>query len=240
MTPYLDIDGDLRRISLSLRRRRLFIPLWKCKGLLITHKYLPSFFVTGYTCFNTKACWASERHAIWRLQGGHRMANQEHLDILKQGVKTWNQWRKEHPDIKPDLSGAIPNCLDLGHVDFSQTNLSQAYLGETDLTHAIFFKADLREADLTHAKLSSAEFDEANLTSAVLYGADLSDANLYGADLSGAILSDADLSRAKLVGTNFTDATLTNCKIYGIAAWNVELRGAKQDIFDPPVLAHQV
>ena len=32
------------------------------------------------------------------------MANQEHLDFLKQGVEVWNQWREENPDIHPDLS----------------------------------------------------------------------------------------------------------------------------------------
>ncbi len=34
------------------------------------------------------------------------MANQEHLDILKQGIETWNQWRNKHKDIYPDLGGA--------------------------------------------------------------------------------------------------------------------------------------
>ncbi len=29
--------------------------------------------------------------------------------------------------------------------------------------------------------------------------------------------------------TNFAGATLTNCHIYGIAAWSVELKGAKQN-----------
>jgi hypothetical protein len=37
------------------------------------------------------------------------MANQEHLEILKQGVKIWNHWRKEHPEIKPDLSSTLYN-----------------------------------------------------------------------------------------------------------------------------------
>jgi hypothetical protein len=41
-----------------------------------------------------------------------RMANQEHVDHLEQGVTHWNQWRHEHPDIRPiliraDLSRAI-------------------------------------------------------------------------------------------------------------------------------------
>lgn len=33
------------------------------------------------------------------------MANQEHVEILKQGVKTWNKWRDDNDDITPDLSG---------------------------------------------------------------------------------------------------------------------------------------
>jgi hypothetical protein len=35
------------------------------------------------------------------------MANPEHLEILNQGVESWNKWRKENPHIKPDLSEAF-------------------------------------------------------------------------------------------------------------------------------------
>jgi uncharacterized protein YjbI with pentapeptide repeats len=50
------------------------------------------------------------------------MANQEHLDILKQGVETWVQWRLEHSEIRPDLnradlSGAHLNLADLRSAD---------------------------------------------------------------------------------------------------------------------------
>ncbi len=31
------------------------------------------------------------------------MANQEQLDLLKQGIAAWNTWRQEHPHIRPDL-----------------------------------------------------------------------------------------------------------------------------------------
>lgn len=34
------------------------------------------------------------------------MASQEDLNLLKQDVEAWNQWRKEHPDIQPDLKDA--------------------------------------------------------------------------------------------------------------------------------------
>ena len=32
------------------------------------------------------------------------MANQEQLDLLKQGTEVWNTWRKQHPSLRPDLS----------------------------------------------------------------------------------------------------------------------------------------
>ncbi len=44
------------------------------------------------------------------------MANQEHLDILKQGVETWNRWRQEHPEIRASLHEA----------DLRYANLSEA------------------------------------------------------------------------------------------------------------------
>lgn len=34
------------------------------------------------------------------------MANPEHLAILKQGVSKWNEWRKENPEVEPNLSYA--------------------------------------------------------------------------------------------------------------------------------------
>ena len=34
------------------------------------------------------------------------MANEEHVAILKKGVAAWNEWRRENPDIRPNLSEA--------------------------------------------------------------------------------------------------------------------------------------
>jgi hypothetical protein len=34
------------------------------------------------------------------------MANQEQLDILKQGIEVWNAWRVKNPDVMIDLSNA--------------------------------------------------------------------------------------------------------------------------------------
>jgi uncharacterized protein YjbI with pentapeptide repeats len=56
------------------------------------------------------------------------MANQEHLDILKQGVAMWNWWRQKYPEIQPDLSSANLYGTDLHAADFSGADVRRANL----------------------------------------------------------------------------------------------------------------
>ena len=76
------------------------------------------------------------------------MANPEHLEILKQGVDKWNPWRKDHPEIMPDLR--------------------EADLGEANLSKAKLFKADLSKANLGGANLGGTNLSGANLGGANL------------------------------------------------------------------------
>jgi uncharacterized protein YjbI with pentapeptide repeats len=157
------------------------------------------------------------------------MANQEHLNILKQGAMTWNQWRKEHAHIQPDLID-----VHFGTQNFSNPHFIRADLSHANLSRAVLMRLDLREANLSGADLSHANLVRADLSGANLSEADLSHANLKrvnfsGTNLSHANLSEADMSGAQLVKTNFAEATLLHCRIYGIAAWEVELKGARQD-----------
>ena len=101
------------------------------------------------------------------------MANQEHLGILKQGVKVWNDWRKGHPDpfLSPNLTSASLNNTVLAGVNFYRTNLNNARLRGADLTGAIlvnafFVRAELRDATLTNARLTAAQLSRADLRSA--------------------------------------------------------------------------
>ena len=151
------------------------------------------------------------------------MANNKHVEILLQGVKVWNSWRRKYPKIKPDLSTFSLRGADLSFVDFSKT-----YLENSDLRDAKFTGANFQNAHLYNTDGRNAIFDKANLTNAVLQralfqkvklrGAKLDMANLYEAnfekaDLSGASLRGADLKDAKfgeaiLKGVNFNDANL--------------------------------
>jgi hypothetical protein len=86
------------------------------------------------------------------------MANQQYLDLLNQGVNTWNTWRKNHPDVYPDLSGA---------------DLCGANLINTDLTGTNFSGADLVEVNLSHANLNNANLYEAHFSQTIFANVNL-------------------------------------------------------------------
>lgn len=176
---------------------------------------------------------------------GDNMANPGHLAILKQGVVTWNGWRKQNPEIQPDLSradldGAHLIEADLRGVDLRETYLNEAYLIEAHLNEAnlrgaqlieaylrwAYFRgadlrgahlrgADLRRADLRGAHLDGANFNEANLSVADLRGAYLHGGDLHGADLRGTHLDEADLQRANLRYAQLSRCDLTRAKLSG-------------------------
>jgi uncharacterized protein YjbI with pentapeptide repeats len=141
------------------------------------------------------------------------MANQEQLDILKQGGDIWNAWRNEHPDEYIDLSGIDLHGIDLhrtnlGRVNFNYANLREAKLYDAYLMAALLIEADLRMANLSGTNLVGANLNRAKLNEASLIRADLRGANLIEADFSRADLSVANISDARLEKANFREAKL--------------------------------
>jgi hypothetical protein len=57
-------------------------------------------------------------------------------EILKRGVEAWNKWRKEHPEVRPNLSGVDFGRSHLTNVNFSHANLTRAELWHADLSNA--------------------------------------------------------------------------------------------------------
>jgi hypothetical protein len=169
---------------------------------------LPGLEKAVYTVNRTKRAVNSDYTHLQELSALRRpWENREPIEPIDRLIKersAWNIWRMQHPEVRPDLSG----------YDLRDADLSGYDLRDADLRKANLRKADLRKADLSDADLSDKTF---------------SDENFSGANLSGANLIRANLSRTLLIETNFTGATLTDCIIYGIAAWNVQLEGARQD-----------
>ena len=71
------------------------------------------------------------------------MANDKHVALLKQDVEAWNAWRRENPNVPPDLSEA-----DLNGAILSMAWLTEAAVSDADLHRAILRSGDFSEADL--------------------------------------------------------------------------------------------
>lgn len=149
------------------------------------------------------------------------MAHQGYVDFLKQGVETWNQWRRENRHVKINLTGVNLSDANLAGVDLSGVNLSGANFNCADLS-----EANLTRAILTGANLSRAMFIEANLSGADLSGADLLRSHLGEVNLSGAILTGANFNGADLTGANLRRADLSRTILSQAYLMNANLSGA--------------
>jgi len=64
------------------------------------------------------------------------MANQDHLDILKQGIDVWNQWKQKHLDIAPDFIGSSLFDANFHQANFQGASFNNANLGRTSFNNA--------------------------------------------------------------------------------------------------------
>lgn len=177
------------------------------------------------------------------------MAIQQHVDLLKEGVGVWNQWRRENPDRIPDLSGIdiMPEQVPQGPGGrILRQNYSNINFKGVDLTGASFFMAIFSNAHFDGAKmekisladcyLGGVYFNNANLTGAIFNGSELNHADFTNAilvnssfvqtsmwltDFSNADLRNSDFERAMLVEAVLKGANISGSRIYGISAWNI-------------------
>lgn len=169
------------------------------------------------------------------------MANPAHLEILRQGVAFWNEWRKANPMERMDLSDANLSRAILREINFSAANLKNANLTGADLCNACLNRADLGSANLNGAKLNSSEmiaafaqkasFVKTHLSKATLLGtnlalADLNLADFNSADMRIANLSGANLNSATMRDVNLADANLSNANLSQTDLGSTNLSGA--------------
>jgi len=164
------------------------------------------------------------------------MAIPQHLEVLRQGVQAWNEWREQNPEVEPDLAGADLSKADLKEADLRETDLRWADLTAANLQAANLNRADLRRATLSRTNFNLARLSEANLSETYLWGADLSKADLTKAifirsDLASVDLSESDIRRADfrwayLIGAKFDGADLSGANLIEANLSKSELSGA--------------
>lgn len=147
------------------------------------------------------------------------MANEEQLALLRNGVKEWNQWRTENPDVEIDLTLANLKGAKL----FWERRLNSAKFLEAN-----FSRFDLKGANLVFINRSGANFTNADLTGADLTGADLENADLTSAHLKHTKLKGANLSYTTLSGATIDAETIsTNAKGITRGVNGIYSRGTK-------------
>ena len=160
------------------------------------------------------------------------MANEQHVAFLKKGVRSWNDWSKDNPNITADFTGAALNGINLSQALLDRANLSGADLSNSNLVGANLYKADLTRANLNGANLQSANLFRACLFQARLRGAnlchaDISETDLRDADLSKANLNDSSIIKANLNGANLNEADIIQARMRGATLFKANLCEAR-------------
>ncbi len=137
------------------------------------------------------------------------MVDQQHANLLKKKVKTWNQWQRQHSNIHPDfrnadLEGAQLSFAQLQRADLHGAKLCNTLLCNTNLRYVDLSGADLCYANLNHADLSHADLTGANLSNAKLHHTDLHDTTF-----KETILTNTNLSYALLQNTTFANVDIS-------------------------------
>ena len=74
---------------------------------------------------------------------GENMAQDDHVAILDRGIKAWNKWRDNNPNLLPDIREADISEADLRGIDFTGANLSRTNMSGADLFGAVLLGAIL-------------------------------------------------------------------------------------------------
>lgn len=155
------------------------------------------------------------------------MANEEHLAILKQGVKVWNEWMNEKIPTGIDITEALLREIELGFPDLSGADLQGMELAGSDFRGTNFSKANCQEINLVKADLRYANFEQANLSCANLIGASLEQTNLTKSELQ-----NADISMANIRFSTFIRANLSGAKFFRVFLSGVDFIEAILDEAD--------
>ncbi len=136
------------------------------------------------------------------------MANEEHLALLKKGSDSWNQWREENPDVKPDFIKADLRGTKLQKANLSNSNLEEVKFQFSNLSGAVFSGANLKKAkfqdvNLSNVKLDNADLQQTNFFEANLQHADMENSNLQGAQFN----EDTTLFQTNFKGANLIEAS---------------------------------
>jgi len=125
------------------------------------------------------------------------MANSEHLTILNNGLQLWSDWRKNNPEVQPDLSRINLSGFNFTGINFTDTNLLGTNFSESVLADANFEGANICWTNFDNAILQRASFRNTKLLDSSFKHSDIRWVDFKGADIIGADFSSSQVSGVK-------------------------------------------
>ena len=141
--------------------------------------------------------------------------NEDHVEIVKEGVDAVAKWRDANPGVVLDLKSADLAGCDLSGIDLSGAELSQANLSESRLAKTNFDSADLTYADLSKSIAHNASMKNANLDYSTLKQANLSYVDFQNASAKFANFNSSLMLAANFEGANLHHSFMKECKLSG-------------------------
>jgi uncharacterized protein YjbI with pentapeptide repeats len=165
------------------------------------------------------------------LNRGWVMANAEHEKFFQGNITCWNEWRKAHLEILPDLSTAVFENLDLTGINLSQVDLRGAVFRNCVLKSANFESANLTGA--TFSGITSAK--EASFLYAVMRENEITNCKWHkvcfnNTDISATSIVECEFDNCELLSTNLMGVNWSNCLLSNC---NLEDATLRVDHFDP-------
>jgi uncharacterized protein YjbI with pentapeptide repeats/DNA-binding XRE family transcriptional regulator len=145
--------------------------------------------------------------------------NKRHLSMLKKGVRAWNSWRNNNPDVIPQLSGIHLKKGEFYNLD--GYNLDYANLAGFRSTFISIQYASLIEANMEKADLTGGSFIGSNF-----FGANLKKINILSTCFNRAIFRETNLSEACIVNSDFIEVSFEKACMEKIIFSQVNLSGA--------------
>lgn len=131
------------------------------------------------------------------------MADEWHIEWLREGVVRWNRRRKK-VKFSPDLTGV--RFFDLLPPDFRDDPKTSRYFERIDLSNANLSDADLSDLNFTKARFDGANLANADMSLSNFSGASFVESNLLDVDARNSIFSNALFESPVLSGANFEAA----------------------------------
>jgi Pentapeptide repeats (8 copies) len=93
------------------------------------------------------------------------LADSEHVEVLRRGPRSWNDWRRQNPATVPNLIRISLSAAErqMGVMNGGPVNVASAGLRGSSLRFVMLAGANLAGADPSGADLTDARLDGANL-----------------------------------------------------------------------------